>query len=376
MEVHMKKLVIVLVIFTLLATVSVFAGGKQEEKAAAKEEKTEEKAAEQEQKEEELPGEGVLVGMATDVGGLGDKSFNDGAWAGLQKAEEELGVEPRIIQSNQMTDYVPNLSGLAEDGCKVVFGVGFLMADAIAEVAANYPDAYFAGIDIGVDPENAPDNLVGILYKEEQSGYLAGVVAGLMTKEYADASPKFNDENVVGCVLGMDIPPVERFEVGFYEGVKSVNPDCKVISVVTNSFEDQAKGKEAALGMIEQGADIIFQIAGLTGLGAINAAKEEGVAAIGVDVDQNYVAPDTVITSAVKGITESTYLVIEGAVNGTLEGGKTYTYGIKEDSTGLAPFHSFEDVIPQEVKDIVNERIEKMKSGEITVSDTREKAGM
>ena len=371
----MKKLLIVLVIFTLLATFSVFAGGKQEEKAAA-EEKTEKQAAEQEQKEEGLPGEGMLVGMATDVGGLGDKSFNDGAWAGLQKAEEELGVEPRIIQSNQMTDYVPNISGLADDGCKVVFGVGFLMADAITEVAANYPDTYFGGIDIFVDPESAPDNLIGILYKEEQSGYLAGVVAGLMTKEYADASPKFNDENVVGAVLGMDIPPVERFEVGFYQGVKSVNPDCKVISVVTNSFEDQAKGKEAALGMIEQGADIIFQVAGLTGLGAINAAKEEGVAAIGVDVDQNYVAPDTVMTSAVKGITQSTYLVIEGAVKGTLEGGKTYTYGIQENSTGLAPYHSFDDIIPQEVKDIVNERIEKLKAGEITVADTRSEAGM
>ncbi len=373
----MKKLLVFLTVFLLITSFAVFAGGKQEkaaesEKETEKEQPAEEKAAE----EEKLPGEGMLAGMATDVGGLGDKSFNDGAWAGLKKAEEELGVEPRVIESNQMTDYVPNLSGLADDGCKVVFGVGFLMADAIQEVARNYPDTYFAGIDIFVSPEGSPENLIGITYKEQESGYLAGVVAGLMTKEYADVSPKFNDENVVGAVLGMDIPPVEKFEVGFYEGVKSVNPDCEIISVVTNSFEDQAKGKEAALAMIEQGADIIFQIAGLTGLGAINACKEAGVAAIGVDVDQNYVAPDTIITSAVKGIVQSTYLVVEDAVKGTLKGGRTLTFGINENSTGLAPYHSFDDVIPQEVKDIVNDRIKKMKAGEIVPSTTREEAGM
>lgn len=367
----MRRTFIVLIVL-LLAVGMVFVSCKKEEEKKAETEKAEEKAAEA----PKLPGEGVMVGMATDVGGLGDKSFNDGAWEGLKKAEEELGIEPRVIESNQMTDYVPNLSGLADDGAKVVFGVGFLMADAIHEVAKQYPDTIFAGIDIYVDPGNAPENLVGIQYKEQQSGYLAGVVAGLMTKEYADASPKFNDENVVGAVLGMDIPPVERFEVGFYEGVKSVNPDCEVLSVVTNSFEDQAKGKESALAMIEKGADIIFQIAGLTGLGAINAAKEAGVAAIGVDVDQNNVAPETVITSAVKGIVQSTYLVVDRAIEGTLEGGQTYTFGIKENSTGLAPYHSFDDIIPQEVKDIVNERIEKMKSGEITVSQTREEAGM
>lgn len=369
----MKKVLVFIMVFSLVASFALFAGGKQEKGAAEgeKETKTEEKAA-----EEELPGEGMLAGMATDVGGLGDKSFNDGAWAGLKKAEKELGIEPRVVQSNQMTDYIPNLSGLAEDGCKVVFGVGFLMADAIHEVARNYPETYFGGIDISVDPEKAPDNLVGITYKEQESGYLAGIVAGLLTKKYADVSPKFNDKNVVGAVLGMDIPPVERYEVGFYEGVKSVNPDCEIISVVTNSFEDQAKGKEAALAMIEQGADIVFQIAGLTGLGAINACKESGVAAIGVDVDQNYVAPDTVVTSAVKGIVQSTYLVVEDAIKGTLDGGKTLTFGIEENSTGLSPYHSFEDVVPQEVKDIVQERIKAMKAGEIVPSKTREEAGM
>lgn len=321
-------------------------------------------------------GAAVKIGMATDVGGLGDKSFNDGAYNGLLMGKEKLGITPTVVESKQQTDYVPNLSGLAEDGHKLVFAVGFLMADALMEAAKNNPDAYFAGIDIEIDPATAPKNVMGILYKEEESGYLAGVVAGLMTKKYASASPKLNDRNVVGVVLGMFIPPVERFEVGFYQGVKAVNPDCQVISVVTGSFTDQAKGKEAALAMIENGADIIFQAAGLTGLGAINAAKERGVLAIGVDVDQNAVAPDTVLTSAVKGIVNSTYLTIESVLNNRFEGGKTKVFGINEDSTGIAPFHDFESMVPKDVKDILAKTIADMKAGKIKIAKTRGEAGM
>jgi basic membrane protein A len=273
-----------------------------------------------------------------------------------------------------MTDYVPNLTGLAEDGFDVVFAVGFLMADAMIEAAENNPDTYFAGIDIFVDPASAPENALGILFKEHESGYLAGVVAGLMTKEYASASPRLNDDNVVGAVLGMDIPPVEKFQAGFYAGVKSVNPDCEVLSVVTGSFTDLAKGKEAAIAMIEQGADIIFQIAGLTGLGALQAADERGVCGIGVDVDQYEEAPNAIITSAEKKLTQAAYLVIESVVNGTFQGG-IVEYGINEGATGIAPFHEFENVIPKAVKDAVKQAEEDMKSGKIKVPATRDEAG-
>ncbi len=326
-------------------------------------------------KEEAAPAEAeeepMIVGMATDVGGLGDKSFNDGAYNGLLMAQEKLGIEPRVIESKQQTDYVPNLSGLAEDGAGLVFAVGFLMADAIIEAAQNNPDTYYAGIDIWVDPETAPKNVLGISFNEHEAGYLAGVVAGLMTKEYADASPKLNDANVLGVVLGMFIPPVEKFEVGFIAGVHSVNPECEVLSVTSGSFVDQAKGKEAALAMIDQGADIIFHAAGLTGLGAINAAKERGVLAIGVDVDQNSVAPDTVLTSAEKKIVHTTYLVIESVVNGTFEGGTNKYFGINEDATGIAPFHGFDDMVPQAVKDKVDQTIADMKAGKVEIPTTR-----
>ncbi|MCX8058881.1 MAG: BMP family ABC transporter substrate-binding protein [Spirochaetes bacterium] len=318
---------------------------------------------------------GIKVAMATDVGGLGDKSFNDGSYAGLQKAASEFGVSASVVESKEQTDYIPNLTGLAEDGNKVVFAVGFLMADALIEAASKNPNTFFAGVDIFVDPEKAPKNAIGILFKEQESGYLAGVLAGLLTKKYYKISPKLNDKNVVGMVLGMDIPPVERFQAGFYAGVKYVNPECEVISIVTGSFNDQAKGKEAALTLINKGADIIFQIAGATGIGVINACKEKGILAIGVDVDQNNLAPDTVITSAVKGITQATYLIVKYYLDKNLVGGQNYTFGIKEDSTGLAPFHDFDSIIPQEVKDFINQVIKDMKEGKIVPPATRAEAG-
>lgn len=342
----MKKAILVALV-ALLAATMVFAGGRQEQRAASS---------------------GMIAAMATDVGGLGDKSFNDGAYAGLLLGAP-MGFEARVVESKQQTDYVPNLSGLAEDGARIVFAVGFLMEEAVKEAARNNPNTYFGGIDIGAGPGDPP-NFQGILYREEQSGYLAGVVAGLMTQRHASASPKLNDQNVVGVVLGMFIPPVERFEVGFIQGVKAVNPTARVLSVTTGSFVDQAMGKEAALAMIEQGADIVFHAAGLTGLGAIQAAREAGVFAIGVDVDQNAVAPDTVLTSAIKKIPESVEVVLRSVVDGTFEGG-THTYGLAENATGIAPFHQHDAMIPQAVKDAVADATRRILSGEIQIATTR-----
>jgi len=316
---------------------------------------------------------GMEFSMATDIGGLGDKSFNDGCYAGLEKAQKELGAAINVIESKQMTDYIPNLSGLAEDGAKLVFAVGFLMAESMVEVAANTPDTYFAGIDIFL-PDTAPKNAMGILFKEQESGYLAGVLAGLLTKEHASSMPELNDKNVLGMVLGMDIPPVERYQAGFYAGVTSVNPDCTVLTVVTNDFVDQAKGKEAALALIEQGADIVFQIAGLTGVGVINAAKERGVLAIGVDVDQAYLAPDTVITSAEKRLADMTFKAIQSVVKDEFQSGNV-TFGINDAATGIAPYHNFENKIPAAVKKAVEQAEKDLKSGKIVAPAGRAEAG-
>ena len=314
-----------------------------------------------------------VAAMATDTGGLGDKSFNDGSFGGLQLAKDKYGSEAIVVESKEQTDYIPNLSGLADDGADIVFAVGFMMADAMVEAAENYPDTYFAGIDIGLS-DDAPDNAMGILFKEQESGYLAGVLAGLLTKEYASSSDKFNDDNVVGMILGLDIPPVERYQAGFYAGVKSVNPDCEVLSIVTGSFTDLAKGKESGIALIDQGADIIFQVAGLTGVGAITACKEAGLAAIGVDVDQWEVAPDTVITSAEKRLTHTAFLAIESVMDGTFKGGNR-TFGINDDATGLSPYHNFDSIIPQAVKDAVAKATADIKAGKITIPASRAEAG-
>jgi basic membrane protein A len=341
-------------------------------------------AGEEEEESGEAAAEGAsekqpsdyVIGMATDVGGLGDQSFNDGTWDGLKKAEEEYGLDTRLVESNQQTDYIPNLAGLAEAGADLVFAVGFLMQDAMTEVANTHPDTYFAGIDIALNPEEAPDNAVGIQWKEQQAGYLAGIVAGHMTREYADASEKLNDENVVGVVLGLDIPPVERYQAGYYAGVKSVNPDARVISATAGAFDNQSAGKELALGMIDEGADIVFHVAGLTGLGIINAAKERDVFAIGVDVDQNHVAPQAVLTSAMKGITQGAYLTISDLIEGEFKAGQNLVYGIQDNAVDIAPFHEHSDMVPQAVKDAVDDARQRIRDGELTVPATREEAGM
>lgn len=316
-------------------------------------------------------GDGVIIGMVTDIGGLGDKSFNDGVYEGLQVVAAEYEADIRLVESNQQTDYLPNLSGYAEDGADLVFAVGFLMAEAAAEAASIYPDTNFTGIDIFIDEASAPANLQGVLFKEQESGYLAGVLAGLLTKEYAGVSDKLNDDNVVGTILGLYVPPVERFDVGFRYGVYQYNPEAEVLSIITESFTDQAKGKEAAISMIDQGADIIFPIAGGTGIGSIEAAKERNIMAIGVDVDQNFLAPDTVLTSAVKRLSQAAFLAGESQVNETFEGGRNIVLGIENDATGLAPFYSFDSIIPDAVKDILADEIDKMKSGAVQIPTTQ-----
>ncbi len=317
----------------------------------------------------------MIVAMATDVGGLGDKSFNDGSYNGLLKAKDEFKVDVKVVESKQQTDYVPNLTNFAKENAKIVFAVGFLMADAMIEAAKNNQQTYFAGVDIFVDPEKAPKNATGILFKEHEAGYLAGIVAGLLTYKYSNALPNLNKENKVGMVLGMDIPPVERYQAGFYAGVKAVNPTCEVISVVTNVFNDPAKGKEAAIALYEQGVDIVFHIAGLTGNGVFEAAKEKNGYAIGVDVDQNYLNPDVIITSAEKKLTEATFLTVKSVIDGTFQGGTNITYGLKEGGVGISDFHNFADKIPQEIKDALAKAIEDIINGTIVVPSTRAEAG-
>lgn len=283
----------------------------------------------------------TVIAMVTNQSGLGDQSFNDTTWAGLQKAETELGIVKKISEAKEQAQYVPNLTAFAQQKCDLVIGVGFMIKDAVKEAAAQYPATHFAIVDGEVE---AP-NVACLLFKENEGAYLVGVIAGMMTKS-----------RVVGFVGGMSSPPVMKFEVGYRAGVMSVDPKIKVLIAYAGSFSDPGKGEETAVPQYRQGADIVFHASGGTGLGVINAAKKLGKFAIGVDIDQNYLAPENVMTSVIKRVDIAAFNAIKMVKEGTFKGG-TYRYGIKEGGMDYAP--STSKHVPQRVIDEV-ERIKRL----------------
>lgn len=350
------KLVALLLALALVASFAVGCGG------GGAEEPAEEPAAEE-------PTTDVKAAMVTDVGGLGDKSFNDLSYAGLQRAEEELGVEIKVLESKEPTDYENNITQLVNAGFNPIFAVGFLMTDTVTKVAPQFTDATFGGIDIFF--EEPPSNVVGLNFKEQESAYLAGVVAGMLTT-MPDADDRINDEKVVGFVGGMEIPPVQRFEVGFKAGVKAVAPDVEVKSVYTGSFTDQQKGIEAGKNLIEGGADIIFAAAGQVGTGTFTACQDGKALFIGVDSDQYMTLDnpgDTIITSAMKRVDNAVFQTVEKAVNGELKGGENVLFGLAEEGVDIAPYHDWETKLPQEVKDAVEKARTDVVNGTVTVPD-------
>jgi len=340
------KVLSVLLILTLLFSL-----------AACKKQSNQQEGTQTPQQTEEQTAPEFKVGLVTDVGGVNDKGFNQLAYEGMKRAETELGVKTTLIQSKQMTDYVPNLSKLAEQKYDLIIAVGFLMHDAVVEVAQKYPDAKFLIIDSEISDK---DNVTSALFKTEQCGYLAGVACALLEKGKFD---KTTGKNTFGVVGGMKIPPVDSFIAGYKAGVLAEIPNANVIIKYTGKFDDPASGKQVALSEISAGADFVFQVAGQTGLGVIQAAKEKGVYAIGVDADQNYVAPETVVTSAVKKVDVATYTVIKDTKEGNFKSGVVY-FDLSNDGVGLAPFMKG---VPQDVIDKVNNIAEDIKAGKIEI---------
>ncbi len=273
-----------------------------------------------------------------------------------------LASSGRIYTSKSADDYLPNLTAAVDDGHDLVVGIGFLIQPSIVEVATEATDVNFAGIDqfYGEEPDcggenQAPcalPNVLGLQFPSEESGYLAGIVAAMMSKT-----------GTVSTVGGISIPPVNNWIAGFRQAVKDTNPDVKLLNAYSQDFVDQAKCKEIALDQIAQGSDVVFQVAGDCGLGALDAACEKGVMAIGVDADQSF-AGDCVITSGLKPLELAVFETIKAAQDGTFEGGTNRFFGIEEfpDAELLAPFS---DAVPQEVQDAVEEAKQKLISGEI-----------
>jgi len=313
------------------------------------------------------PKSDVKAAMVTDTAGLGDKSFNDLAWAGLEQAQAALGVEVKVLESKEQTDYEPNLIQLATAGYNPVFAIGFLMQDTVSKVSTAYPDVNFGVVDVFFDP--TIPNVVGLNFKEQEAAYLAGVLAGTLTT-MTDVDPRINDKKVVGFVGGMEIPPVQRFLIGFKAGVESVDPNIEVKSIYTGNFGDQQKGKEAGLSLIEAGSDIVFAAAGACGIGTFAACQEKNALFVGVDADQYLTLTnpgDTIITSAVKKVDKAVANTVKKAVDGNFTGGTNELFGLAEDGVGLAPYHEWDAKLPQTVKDAVDKAKQDVIAGTVVV---------
>lgn len=286
--------------------------------------------------------EGFKAGLVTDVGTVNDGSFNQFAYEGLKAAEACFGIETDFIETANQADYNNNLNTILSDQPDVVVTTGFLLADATLKFAENNPEVGWIGID--QFQETYPDNYVGILFREDQGGYLAGALAGQLT-----------ESNVIGVVAGReDVPPVVRYVNGYEAGAKSVNPDVEVLRVYNASFDDPAKGASDAKQMLGEGADVIFGAGGITGSGGVRAAAESGAWAIGVDQDQyatifgsgSAKGADRIASSAVKRVDLGVFTQIAAAIEGDFKGG-IFQLTAENDGITYAPSHDAD--VPAEV---------------------------
>ncbi|RDY23220.1 BMP family ABC transporter substrate-binding protein [Romboutsia maritimum] len=292
------------------------------------------------------------VGMVADVGGINDESFNQSAYEGLQQAKKDLGIEIKVVESKQQSEYMPNIESLVDEGLDLIIGVGNTMVDDIKTESKNYPEQKFAIIDETYD--EIPKNVTPILFKENEATYLTGLIAGKMTKT-----------NKVGFLGGMNNPIISRFEYGYKAGVKTANESAEVKTQYAGTFGDAAKGKSIASQLYSNDVDVILAAAGGTGLGAIEVAKEQNKYIIGVDRDQSSLAPKNILTSALKKVNVAVYQTVKELADGKLEGGVEKVYGLKQDGVGIAD--NTAKLIPEDVLTYVNDQVKKIKSGELVI---------
>jgi basic membrane protein A and related proteins len=270
----------------------------------------------------------IRIGMVTDIGGLNDRGFNALAYKGLQQAKSQLGADIRVVTSKSNADYVPNLSSLARQKYDLVIGVGFLMGDSVAKVAKAFPQTNFAIIDFPASAlKGKPTNVRGLLFKENEAGYLVGTMAGLYAK-------KAGGDQIVSAVGGQKVPAVDSYSAGYEAGAKKANPGIKTPFAYSQDFVDQAKCKEIALNQIEQGSQVVFAVAGQCGLGALDAAKEKNVQSIGVDADQGYVNGN-VMTSALKKVDVAVFDTAKTLQDGSFKGGEDTVFDVKSGAVGI-----------------------------------------
>ena len=297
------------------------------------------------------------IGMISDTGGVNDESFNQSTWEGLQQAQEKYGkdkVQVKYVESSQEADYTPNIETFVEEDLDLIIGVGYKIAGAIEEASKNYPDVQFAIIDHAYDKQ--PENVTSLIYEDNTAAYLAGLIAAKKT-----------ETNKVAFIGGMKSATLDKFEYGFRAGVKAANPDCEISVRYANSFSDAALAKSIANQMHKDGVDVIYTAAGAAGTGAIEAAKENKKMAIGVDIDQNPLAPENVISSTVKNINVSIVNLVGEILDGNYQGGQVIVNTLASGGVGLSD--STKDHVSKDILDYVNEQADKIKSGEIKVPE-------
>ncbi len=300
------------------------------------------------------------VAMITDTGGINDQSFNQSAWEGLTELKGKSGAEVNYIESKQASDFVTNLERLGDSGANLLWGVGYACADAVLEAAESNPDIQYAIIDNAY--ENTPSNVTGVMFRAQEPSFLVGYVAGRTTQT-----------GKVGFVGGISSGLIDQFQYGYEAGVKyaakELGKDIDVSVQYAESFSDAAKGKAIATRMYSDGCDVIYHAAGGTGTGVIEAAKESGKWVIGVDRDQAYLAPENVLTSALKLVGKAVLDVSEQAMNGQKIGGQTLTFGLKEECVGIPEEHGN---MPEGVYEDTLKVEDKIRNGELTPPTTKE----
>ncbi len=303
-------------------------------------------------------GSKLKVGLVTDVGKISDGTFNELAYKGMMRAVSEFKVHGSFIETVSPKDYEKNIIRFVEQKFDLIISVGFVLGDATASMARKYPHVKFAIVDNAYDPPLS--NVMGLVFSEDQAGFLAGALAGQLTKS-----------KVVGIVCGKEIPPVVRYRRGYESGVRYVCPDCRVIGVYIDSFAVPEEGKKVALSMISQKADVIFGAGGMTGSGAIKAAAEAGSWVIGVDQDEydtifggRKPGSEKLVSSAIKRVDVAVYTAVADLVKGRFRGG-TAVFNAANDGMSMAPYHDAENAISQSVKGKMAEIAEGLKEGKI-----------
>ncbi len=313
--------------------------------------------------------EGLDVGVVFDVGGRGDKSFNDGAFLGGERAEKELGARVRFIEPGEGSDREAGLRLLAAEEMDLVIGVGFIFTDDLTALAKEYPNVNFAGVDYALSTDSTgavippPPNLAALKFREEQGSFLVGALAALVGKSKR-----------VGFVGGMDIPLIHKFEAGYRAGVRQVCPDCTVVAqyagVTPEAFRNPGRGKELALAQYQSGVNVIFHASGSTGLGVFEAARQTGKLAVGVDADQYAEAPGFILTSMVKGVDASVFDAIKRVKDRAFKGG-IYQFGLAEEGVGYIFDDNNRKLIPDSVRARLEDLRERIIAGKIVVPSSR-----